>query len=117
MKGGQYMPIKDFITTVLNIEENDIESIKTINNSGKSFDIFLTLKSYRPSCIYCGGSTKSKGFSKSSLSACLTFLPYNAPCIGPEEDTSVMIVTRVLLNTISLLLKDYLLHIVYLERL
>lgn len=68
MKGGQYMPIKDFITTVLNIGENDIESIKTINNSGKSFDIFLTLKSYRPSCIYCGGPTKSKGFSRSSIS-------------------------------------------------
>lgn len=40
MKRGKNTPIKDFSTTILNIEENGVKSIKTINNSGKYFDIF-----------------------------------------------------------------------------
>lgn len=55
------MAINDFITSTLNLEEDQVDSLDCIREDN-ILKIFVTLKNTHPTCPYCGGESKSKGY-------------------------------------------------------
>ena len=62
------LSIEKFITDMLNIDPNMIESIESIQTSDDSENILIKLKpSDHPTCSYCGQPLVSNGFYRKKL--------------------------------------------------
>ncbi len=57
------MPINDFITTALNISEDDIEDLN-VRSDEEDLIITLKLKAKSLDCPYCGGNVTIKDYRK-----------------------------------------------------
>ena len=56
------MAIDDFITSTLNLQSDSIASFDCLKING-ILQLHITLKDHHPSCPFCGGSSKSKGYT------------------------------------------------------
>ena len=56
------MAINDFITTTLNLKPDTIESFDSVR-ADDVLKLYVTLKNQSPRCPFCGGESKSKGYS------------------------------------------------------
>lgn len=56
------MAIDDFITSTLNVQADTVDSLDCIREND-SLKLYITLKDLHPLCTYCGGSSKSKGYT------------------------------------------------------
>ena len=56
------MAIDDFITSTLNLPSDSITSFDTIRSNG-TLQLHVTLKDLHPSRPFCGGASKSKGYT------------------------------------------------------
>lgn len=57
------IPDFDFITTLLNISADQIESLHVVS-SKESVDYFISLKAEIPDCPYCGNKMISNGYGR-----------------------------------------------------
>ena len=56
------MAINDFITSTLNLRIDQIDSLDSVRKDN-ALHIHVKLKDAHPKCPYCGGDTKSKGYT------------------------------------------------------
>ena len=56
------MAIDDFITSTLNLKSDSFDSFDCIRKND-ILNLYITLKDTHPVCPYCGGTSKSKGYT------------------------------------------------------